>query len=154
MQFGARFRRVLLFADMREAMLQIAHQFGKFLELAAAPALGFPGKAGHARRHIGLEADALLLAVIADIDAGFLLLGDHMAHRIFHFRFELRAVVALARFAGDQQIAQRLAARQAADMGGQNAIAAEHHDMSSIGRRFCLSMISSENRYPLFGIML
>jgi hypothetical protein len=49
-----------------------------------------------------LKADALLLAVIADIDAGVFLFAHHMPHRRFHFRFELRRVVALARFAPDQ----------------------------------------------------
>src|SRR5262249_40695051 len=127
MQLGARFRRVLLLTAMRKAVGEIAHQFGKFLEFAATPPLGFAGEARHAGRPVSLKADALLLAVIADIDAGVLLFIHHMADCLFHLRFELRSVVALAGFAPDQKIAQGLAARQAADMGGQDSVAAEHH---------------------------
>ena len=105
MQLGARLWRVLLFAHMRKAVGEIAHQVGKFLEFAAAPPLGFAGKARHARRHVSLKADALLLAVIADIDAGVFLFVHDMADRLFHLRFELRGVVALARFALDQEVA-------------------------------------------------
>ena len=65
------------------------HQLGEFLELAAAPALRFTAEAGHALRHVGLEADPLLLAVIADIDARLFLLGDDVADCLFHFGVEL-----------------------------------------------------------------
>ena len=104
-QLAARFRRVLLLAAMRESMCQIAHQFREFLEFAAAPAFGFAGKARHARRHISLKADALLLAVIADVDAGLLLFVHDVPDGLFHLRVELRGVIALARFALDQKVA-------------------------------------------------
>ena len=100
------------------------HQFGEFLELAAAPALRFAAEARHALRHVGLKADPLLLAVVADIDARFLLLDDDVADRLFHFGIEQLLVVAFARLALDQKLAQRFVARQAADMGCQDAIAA------------------------------
>ena len=101
MQFGSRLGRVLLFAHMRKAVAEIAHQIGKLLEFAAAPALGFAGKAGHARRHIGLKANALLLAVVANIDTDVLLFVHHMPDRLFHLRFEPPGVVTLAGFAPD-----------------------------------------------------
>ena len=137
-QFALRFRRVLLPADVRKAAREILHQLGELLELAAAAALRFAGKARHALRHVGLKADPLLLAVVADVDAGFFLLGDHMADRLVHFGVELRRVVAFAGFAPDQKLAQRFAARQAADMGGEDAVAADNHGTGS-GRQVLLS---------------
>ena len=65
---------------MREAAHQIGEQLGEFLEFPAAPAFRYAAESGHALRHVGLEPDPLLLAVIADIDAGGLLLLDDMAH--------------------------------------------------------------------------
>jgi hypothetical protein len=53
-------------------------------------------------RYIGLEADALLLAVVADVDTGLLLLGDQMVHRLFHRGVQLRLVVAFAGLAPHQ----------------------------------------------------
>ena len=53
----------------------------ELLELASAPALRHAAEAGHALRHVGLEADALLLSVIADIDAGSGLPVDDVADR-------------------------------------------------------------------------
>ena len=100
------------------------HQLGKFLEFAPAPALRHAAKAAHALRHVGLEADALLLAVIADVDAGGRLLVDHVAHRLVHFGGHFGGIEFLARFLAHQQVGKLLVARQAADMGGQNAVPA------------------------------
>ena len=130
-QLGLALRRVLLLADMREAPHQARHQLGKFLELAPAPALRHAAEAGHALRHVGLEADALLLAVVADVDAGVRLLLHHVAHGAVHLVGELGRVHGLARFALDQQVGQLLVARQAADMGGQNAVPAQDHVVMS-----------------------
>ena len=105
-------------------MREVLRQLREFLELAPAAALGFAAEARHALRHIGLEADALLLAVVADVDTGLLLLGDHMAHRLLHRGIQLRLVVAFAGLAPHQKLAQRRAARQAADMRGQDAVTA------------------------------
>ena len=124
-QFGLRLRCVLLPADVGKAARRgSCTQLGEFLELAPAPTLRFAAEARHALRHVGLKADALLLAVVADVDAGFLLLGDHVAHRLVHFGVEQRLVIAFACLAPDQKLAQRLVARQAADMGRQDAVAA------------------------------
>ena len=123
-----RFRRALLaLRRIREAAHQIGEQLGKFLELLAAAALRHAGEAGHTLRHIGLKADAALLAVIADIDAGRNLLLHDMADRLVHLGGHEFGVVGLAFFLRDQKVAQGLVARQAADMGGENAIAAQDH---------------------------
>ena len=108
-------------------MLEVVHELGEFLELAPAPPLGDATEPRHARRHVGLEADPLLLAVVADVDAGRLLLGHHMTHGLVHLGVEHRLVVGFARLAFEQQIGQRLIARQAADVGGEDAIEAVLH---------------------------
>ena len=69
-----------------KAPLQILDEFGKLLVVAPAPPFRFAGETRHALRHVGLEADALLFAVIADIDAGLHLLFDHMSARRGPFR--------------------------------------------------------------------
>ena len=51
-----------------------------------------------------------------------------MADGLVHFGVELGFVVGLAGFTLDQKFAQALVARQAADVGGDNAITAENHD--------------------------
>ena len=132
--------------------IRLCHQLGEFLEFAAAPALRHAAEAGHALRHIGLEADALLLAVIADVDAGRDLLVDHMAYRLVHLGGHLLGVECLAGFLAHQQVGQLLVARQAADMGGQNAVPAEDHERVSsalYGRTICFAL----QRQPSAGII-
>ena len=103
--FALRLRRVLLPAHIRKAAREIADELGKFLEFAPAPPFRFAAEAGHALRYVGLKTDALLLAVIADIDAGLFLFGDHVPDRLFHFRVEQHLVVSFARFALHQKLA-------------------------------------------------
>src|SRR5262249_51316260 len=144
-----RLRRVLLPAHIRKAAGEGADELWKFLEFAPAPPLGFAAKAGHALRHISLKPDALLLAGLADVDAGLFFFWDHMPDRFFHFGVEQRLVVVFARFALHQKLAQGLVARQAADMGGKNAVTAEDHDCAPAeGRAFiaqsaCLGSMSA-----------
>ena len=49
-----------------------------------------------------------------------LLFRHHVAHRLFHLGFEVRLVVAFTRLASHQKLAERLVARQAADMRRKN----------------------------------
>ena len=114
---------VLLLADGGKAPHQQCDQFGKLLEFLAAPALRHAGKAGHALRHIGLETDALLFAVVADVDAGGLLMVHDIADRAVHLGVEFLVVVGRAGLLPDQQVGQLFIARQAANVGGQNAVA-------------------------------
>ncbi len=90
LDLALRLRCVLLLGDMRKAAGEVLHQFRELLEVHAATALRYAGEAGHALRHVGLEADPLLLAVIADIDAGRRLLVDDMAHGLVHLGRHLR----------------------------------------------------------------
>ncbi len=101
---GLRLGSILLFAHQRKAPHQRSHQLGKLLELAAASTFRDAGKSGHALRHVRLEADALLLAVVADVDAGLLLLLDHMANRLVHLGRHFGCVKGLAGFAANQQV--------------------------------------------------
>ena len=68
-----------------------------------------------------------LLAVVADVDAGVHLLLHDMAHRLVHLGCQHLRVVGLAFLLRHQQVGQLLVARQAADMGGEDAVAAEDH---------------------------
>src|SRR5262249_17523257 len=84
-------------------------------------------EAAHALWHVGLKTHALLLAVVADVDAGFLLLLDHMAHGCVHLLRHHGRIKGFSRFPPDQQVRQFLVTWQAADMGGENAIPAGDH---------------------------
>jgi hypothetical protein len=107
----------------REHLEQLRH----LLEVLADLAPGFAAEARHALGDVGLEADALLLAVVADVDAGLHLRRHCVAHGAVHLGGEDRGVDCLAGLAADQQVGQRVVARQAADVGGQDAIAAVQH---------------------------
>ncbi len=79
--------------------------------VAAATPLRFTGETRHALRDVSLEADALLLAVVADIDAGFDLLFDNVAHGAIHFEIELGFVYGDAFFACDEEGGERFTLR-------------------------------------------
>ena len=124
---GDRLRRVGDLGSPGEAPQELLDQLGHLLEVLADLALGFPAEARHARGDVGLEADALLLAVVADVDAGGDLGLDHAAHGPIHLRRHGGAGDRLAGLAPDQQVGQHLVARQAADMRRQDSIAAVEH---------------------------
>ena len=63
-------RRVGDLAALGEAAQEHVDQLRHLLEVLADLALGFAAEARHALGDVGLEADALLLAVVADVDAG------------------------------------------------------------------------------------
>ena len=81
-------------------------QLRHLLEVLADLALGFAAEARHARGDVGLEADALLLAVVADVDAGRDLRVDDLAHRAVHLGGHGGRVDRLAGLAADQQVGQ------------------------------------------------
>src|SRR5262245_14973107 len=103
LELALAFRRVLLLAGVRYAAQEIRDEVRELLEFAPAAALGYPAEARHALRHIGLEADALLLAVVADVDASEPLPLDHMAHGVVHLGVELGLVIGLAGLAIDEE---------------------------------------------------
>jgi len=89
---------------MRETPHQARHQFGKFLKLASAPALRNAAETAHPLRNVSLEADALLLAVVADVNSGGELLLHHMANGLVHFQGHFLGIEGFAGLLADQQI--------------------------------------------------
>ena len=77
--------------------------------------------------HIEEERLALLLAVIADIDPGGDLLVDDLRNGLFAEPFDLIGIDRLAAGAADIHPGQLGRARQAAGMGGQDALGAPLH---------------------------
>jgi hypothetical protein len=80
---------------------------------------GLDGEALEPLAHVGEEAGLRLLAVAGDVDAAVDLLLDAGMHRVAHGRLPGLAGRALA-----HQVEQRMRPRQAADMGGEDAVGA------------------------------
>ncbi len=127
MDFGLRFGGILHAATLGEAELEDLHQFREGFVIASAPPLRFAAEAGHPLRNIGLKTDALLFAIVADIDARLRLLIDNVANGAVHFRGQHFRVDRHALFALDQQFGESLAPRQAAYVRGKNAVLADEH---------------------------
>ena len=98
--------------------------------VARPRARGFAAEALHALRHIGLEADAWLLAVVHHVDAAGRLLLHDMAHRARALPGQFRPVHRFARLVADQEVGQHRIARQAADVGRENSLFAALHGLS------------------------
>ena len=99
---------------------QVAHQ--RPLARAAEP--------GHPVLHVGEEALAGLLAVVADVDAGVDLRRDHRRGRGLDRPPELGVVDLLAPAAPTVQLGQRLGSREAPGVGGEEPRLAEQHGIA------------------------
>ena len=130
---GDRLRRIRDLGALGEAAQEHLDQLGHLLEVLADLALGFPAEARHALGDVGLEADPLLLAVVADVDAGGHLGGNRAAHGAVHLGGQAGRIDGLAGFAADEQVGQHLVARQAADVRRQDAVLAADHGASPAG---------------------
>ncbi len=102
----------------------------------------------HALRHVGLKADAALLAVVGDVDAGPALLLHHVGDALVDFFGELGLIDRLASLFGDQQVVEFGAARQAAGMRGQDVVGTLVHEVlpltfSLLGRQRCIGDYAS-----------
>jgi hypothetical protein len=106
---------------------QLGEQRREIRVIARPGPLGLAAEALHALRHVGLEADPRLLAVVHDVDAARHLLLDDVAHRALALPPELGAIHLFAVLVADQQVGQHGIARQAADMGGENSVIAAVH---------------------------
>ena len=82
--FAPRFGRILHPAALGEAAGQSFNERRKLLVVAPAPPFRFAAETRHPMRHVSLESHALLLAIIANVDAGLDLPLDHVAHRAVH----------------------------------------------------------------------
>jgi hypothetical protein len=77
--------------------------------------------------HVKEEALALLLAVVADVDPGVELFGDHLAERVAASRGEFGGIDRLAARAAHVQPDQLGRPRQAAGVRGQDPFIAPAH---------------------------
>src|SRR5262249_61391129 len=96
-------------------------------EFAADLAPRLAAKSAHACGHVGLEADALLFAVVADVDACRDLGVDGRAYGPIHLDGKHAGIERLARLAANEQVGQDPIARQAADVGRQDSLLAADH---------------------------
>src|SRR5262249_3580988 len=99
-------------------------------EILANLARGLPAEARHARWDVGLEADPLLLTVVADVDPRRQLRLDHALDGAVHLRGHGGGSNGFARLAADQELGQPRAAWQAAHVRRQDFIAAVDHGCS------------------------
>ena len=87
----------------------------------------FAAEAGEAMAHVEHEGFARLLAVVDHVEAVLDLLLHDLAHRGAACALDLVLVDRLAAHAPREQPRQRGGPRQAAGMGGQNAVFAALH---------------------------
>src|SRR5262249_38979846 len=120
-------RGIELLAATREALGQQLAVVGELGHVARPRPVRLAAEARHALGHVGLEADAALLAVIADVDAELALLAEHEGDAAFDLGVELGAVDALAELGTDQQLVEPAATRQAPDMRHQDPLVAPAH---------------------------
>src|SRR6266513_518308 len=97
------------------------------LDIAAGPALPAAAEPAHAVADIEEEGLALMLAIVADIDAGFDLLVDDPAQRLLAEPVELGRIDLAAARAPDIETRQLGRPRQAAGMGRQDSVFAPPH---------------------------
>ena len=128
------------------ARIEFGIELGEFLAINAAReriGAGFdrpPLEARQPFQHILRPADRFAeFAVADDIDADLGLLPHHLGDRIFEAIVIAGMIVGFARLFGAQEFLQRRRPDQAADMRGENTIAAALHYHSSLNPEFGLA---------------
>ena len=124
---GHRLRRVVDPRGARTHAGQARHVVRMLGDVARHAPLARAAKAAHPLGRIGREADARLLAVVADVDADLELFGHDVAHRRLGLEGQGCGVDLLAPVLPDEQVAERGGARQATDVGRQDALFAAFH---------------------------
>ncbi len=89
--------------------------------------VALPAESAHAVLHVGEEALARLLAVVADVDAGRELAVDHAPSRLLDRAAKRRGVDRLAARQPREHLDQRLRPRQASRVGGEDSRLAREH---------------------------
>src|SRR5262249_5874492 len=105
-------------------------ELGIAIDVGARGTLPAPAQAGEALAQIQEERLPLLLAVVADVDAGRRLLRHDRVQRVAAGGDGLGRVDRLAARARYEQAREALRARQAAGMRGEDALGAAPHYLS------------------------
>src|ERR1051325_865048 len=127
--FADRLRRVHV-RDRRARRQRFGHLFFEervTLDIAARPALPAAAEPAHAVADIEEEGLALLLAIVADIDAGLSLLVDDLPRRLLAEPVELGRIDLTAARPLDIETRQLRWPRQAAGVGRQDSVLAPAH---------------------------
>ncbi len=112
------------------ARLEVLPPFGELLHVADRPAVRAAAEARHAFDDVAEEGRARHLAVVADIDSAVELAAHDQVHRLVGQRRDPRGIDRPAFGLGHQQVGQHVRPRQAAHMGGQDAIRASLHALA------------------------
>ena len=109
--------------------LSSSDKFGEFRSPVPSGGVLSPSKAGQAVEHMHGVVGAALFAVVDDVDAAFDLLAHHIGDRFAHGGLE-RGARAPGFLSARRASARRPSggARQAAGVGGEDAVAAAFHD--------------------------
>src|SRR5262245_35894598 len=100
-------------------------------EIAGESPLARPAKAAHAPGHVGGEAGARHLTIVAYVDARAELARDHVAHGGIRLARQRRLFDGLTPILPDEEIAQRRRSRQAAHVSDEDpALAPDHGPVS------------------------
>ena len=127
-QLADGFGRIEHLAGSRNARQHLLGEQWKLDEFLGIGPLRRAPEPGHALRYVCLETDPTLLAVIGDVHSGLALLGQHVSDPTLDQPVEPLLVHRASGFVLDQHVTQFVAARQTADMRGQDAIDALVHE--------------------------
>ena len=108
--------------ERRGELLEQQRQLGKFLVAGAHRRRALALVAGQAVEHVHGVVGAALLAVIDDVEAAFDLFADDDSRRLRARRLEFGAARARLLLFGQQQLHHFRGARQAAGVGGEDAV--------------------------------
>src|SRR5262249_53946113 len=104
-------------------------------EVAGERTAALSAEALHAAGDVGGKSPPRLLAVVADVDAPPQAPPPALAHRRLRLPGQLALVDRLAAVLSHEEVAERRASRDAADVGDEDPIAAGEHVSSRPGRR-------------------
>ena len=116
---------------------ELAQQARELDQVLARLARGVAGESRQAARDVGRIADLAHLAIADDIDADLDLPAHDLRYRFRDDCVVPRDLTRLLALAREEHVRHRLAAWQAADVGGEDAAGACAHDSSPCSLRSC-----------------
>ena len=111
----------------RAALGKLGEQSRKLDQILPGLARRIAPEAREALRDVGRVADLAHLSVADDVDADRHLPAHHLGHRVADHRRIGASIHGLAALAREQHFGYGLAARQAADVRGQDPVGAQAH---------------------------